>query len=29
VNPKEHAKELLDAAGVSSAPASSPAPKAG
>jgi thioredoxin-dependent peroxiredoxin len=29
VNPKEHAKDLLDAAGVSSAPASAPAPKAG
>jgi len=29
VNPKEHAKELLDAAGVSSAPATTPAPKAG
>src|SRR5688572_30742932 len=29
VNPKEHAKELLDAAGVSSAPAAAPAPKAG
>jgi thioredoxin-dependent peroxiredoxin len=29
VNPKEHAKELLDAAGVSSAPAATPAPKAG
>jgi peroxiredoxin Q/BCP len=29
VNPKEHAKDLLDAAGVSSAPASPAAPKAG
>jgi peroxiredoxin Q/BCP len=29
VNPKEHAKEVLDAAGVSSAPASQAAPKAG
>ena len=29
VNPKEHAKELLDAAGVSSAPAATSAPKAG
>lgn len=29
VNPKEHAKELLDAAGVSSAPATQPTPKAG
>jgi thioredoxin-dependent peroxiredoxin len=29
VNPKEHAKELLDAAGVSSAPAAGEAPKKG
>jgi len=29
VNPKEHAKELLEAAGVSAAPAAAPAPKAG
>jgi peroxiredoxin Q/BCP len=29
VNPKEHAKDLLDAAGVSSAPSAAPAPKAG
>lgn len=29
VNPKEHAKDLLDAAGVSSAPSVAPAPKAG
>jgi peroxiredoxin Q/BCP len=29
VNPKEHAKELLDAAGVSSAPAAAATPKAG
>jgi peroxiredoxin Q/BCP len=29
VNPKQHARELLDAAGVSSAPAAETAPKAG
>jgi peroxiredoxin Q/BCP len=29
VNPKEHAKELLDAAGVSSAPGAAGQPKAG